>query len=390
MTIIERMNLKARIDSPLAAAVVVAICYALLFFSLLHARHGDVSLFVIAGGPNVDARKVPAGLTVIPKIGGYDGMTFYRLALDPFTHEQTAFGIRLDNPPYRQQRIAYPLIVWMLSLGRARWVPALLVAVNIAAAAVMGAFGGALAKRFGEHALWGVIVPLYPGFVLTFSRDLAEIVAAAFAMGAIWAITARRNTAAALLLTCAILTREPALLLAFALGGAWLIERMMRKEQRIAPVVFGMPIIVYALWQAFLALRWGVSPLRSGAPALALPFVEFARFFAASSARRYHQQRLYFTESVFLASAVLTVVLVWRRTRASREWRFAFFGYLAIAAILPHTIWLEDFGFLRIFADLFLVSAVLIIASTSSARWFTLLTTAGLWYYLAKDVIAIG
>ena len=231
---------------------------------------------------------------------------------------------------------------------------------------------------------------MYPGFVLTFSRDLAEIVAAAFAMGAIWAITARRNTTAALLLTCAILTREPALLLAFVLGGAWLIERLIRREKRIAPVVFAVPIVVYALWELFLTARWGVSPLRSGTPALALPFVEFARFFAASSARRYHQQRLYFTESLFLASVVLTVVLVWRRTRASLEWRFAFLGYLALAAILPHTIWLEDFGFLRIFADLFLVTAVLIIASTSSARWFTLLTTAGLWYYLAKDVIAIG
>ncbi|MDP9361442.1 MAG: hypothetical protein M3P29_08325, partial [Acidobacteriota bacterium] len=256
--------------------------------SLLQARHGDVSRFVIAGGTNVDARKVPAGLTVIPNIGGYDGITFYRLALDPFTREQTAFGITLDNPPYRQQRIGYPFIVWMLSLGHARWVPALLVAVNIAAAAAMGAFAGAFAKRFGQHALWGVIVPLYPGFVLTFSRDLAEIVAAAFVMGAIWAITARRNTTAALLLTCAILTREPALLLAFALAGAWLIERLLRRERRIAPVVFVVPIIVYALWQAFLAGRWGVSPLRSGSPAVALPFVEFARFFAASSAQRYH------------------------------------------------------------------------------------------------------
>ena len=384
------MTLKARIDSPLAAAVVAGICYVALFFSLLDARRGDVSLFVIAGGPNVDARKVPPGLTVIPNIGGYDGMTFYRLALDPFTRVQTAFGIRLDNPPYRQQRIAYPFIVWILSLGHSRWVPALLVAVNIAAAAAMGAFGGAFAKRLGQHALWGVIVPLYPGFVLTFSRDLAEIVAAAFAMGAIWAITARRTTTAALLLTCAILTREPALLLAVALGGAWLIERLMRREHRLAPVVFAAPIIIYALWQAFLAVRWGVSPLRSGAPAVALPFVEFARFFAASSARRYHQQRLYFSECLFLASAVLTVVLVWRRTRTSLEWRFAWLGYLALAAILPHTIWLEDFGFLRIFADLFLVSAVLIIASASSARWFTLLTTAGLWYYLAKDVVTIG
>ena len=376
--------------SPLVPAIVVVICYAALFVPLLQTRGGDVSRFVIAGGANVDGSKVPPGLTVIPNIGGYDGIWFYRLALDPFTSAQTAYGIRLDNPSYRQQRIGYPLIVWILSLGRVTWVPALLVAVNIIAAGAMAAFGGAFAKRLGQHAMWGVILPLYPGFALTFSRDLAEIVAASFAMGAIWAVASRRNVTAALLLTCAVLTRETTLLLAFALAAAWIIERLLRRERRIAAIVFTIPIVVYALWQVFLALRWGVTPLRSGAPAMAMPFVEFARFLAISSARRYHQQRLYFTESLFLAAVVIAVVLVWRRSRAALEWRLAWLGYLAIFAILPRTIWLEDFGFLRIFADLFLVSAALIIPSTPSARWFALLTTAGLWYYLARDIVTIG
>ncbi len=377
-------------NSPLAAAALTGLCYIVLCLTLVQARGGDVSRFVIAGGPGVDASKVPAGLTVIPGIGGYDGMMFYRLALDPFTRTQTAFGIRLDTPAYRQQRIAYPFLVWLLSFGQARWVPALLVAVNIAAAAALAGFGGAFAKRVGQHALWGVILPLYPGFVLTFSRDLAEILTAAFAVGAIWAITARRNVAGAILLTCAVLTREPALMLAIALAGAWLLEKILRRERRIAPVVFALPFAVYALWQMFLTSRWGVSPLQSGAPALAPPFVEFARFFAASAARRYHQQRLYFTECLFLVSTVLTVVLVWRRTRVPIEWRFAWLGYLALATILPHTFWLEDFGFLRVLADLFVVSALLAIASTSSARWFMLVTTASLWYYLAKDIVMIG
>lgn len=384
------MNWRLRMDSPILPAIVVAICYVAFLIPLLQTRHGDISRFVIAGGPNVDASKVPPGLTVIPGIGGYDGLTFYRLALDPFTHDQTAHGIRLDNPPYRQQRIGYPLIVWMLSFGQSAWIPLLLVVVNIIAAAAMAAFAGAFARHYGQHALWGVIVPLYPGFVLTFSRDLAEIVAAMFAMGAIWAVASRRNVPAAIMLTCAVLTRETTLLLAFALVAGWLVERLFQRERRIAFVTFALPIAVYALWQVFLALRWGVTPLRSGAPDIAIPFMEFARFFAASAARRFHQQRLYFTESLFLAAVVMTVVLIWRRTRTEVPWRFAWLGYLAVFSLLPRTIWLEDFGFLRIFADLFLVSAALIIPSTPPARWFMLLTTAWLWYYLAKDIVALG
>jgi hypothetical protein len=384
------MTRKTLLDWPLAPALLIAIAYTVFFVLLLHARHDDVSLFVVAGGVNVDARKTPADLTVIPHIGGYDGITFYRLALDPFTGARTEFGITLDTPPYRNQRIGYPFIVWLLSLGHARWVPALLVIVNIAAAAAMAAFGGAFSRRLGYHALWGVIVPLYPGFLLTLSRDLAEIVASMFAMGAIWAISARRNITAAILLTCAALTREPTLLLAFALACAWLIERLLRRERRIAPVVFLAPIAIDVLWQIFLTARWGTSPLRSGAPAMALPFVEFARFFAASVPHNFQQQRIYFLECLFLVSTVLTVALMWCRTRAPLEWRFAWLGYLALAAILPHTIWIEDYGFLRIFSDLFVVSAAIIIASTSPARWFALITTAGVWCYLARILVKVG
>jgi hypothetical protein len=382
------MTWRSRIDRPYLPAIIIAICYIAFLVPLFRARNGDISRFVIAGGENVDASKVPPGLTVIPNIGGYDGLAFYRLAINPFTRQRTAHGIRLDNPAYRQQRIGYPFIVWILSLGRTAWIPWLLVAVNVIAAAVMAAFAGAFAKRFGQHALWGVIVPLYPGFVLTFARDLAEIVAAMFAMGAIWAIASRRNVTAAILLTCAVLTREPALMLAFALAGAWLLERLLRRERRIAAVTFALPIAVDSLWQIFLGLRWGVTPLRSGTPAMAMPFVEFARFFAASAARRNQEQRLYFAECLFLAAIVIVVVLIWRRSQAKIEWRLAWLGSMALFAILPHTIWIEDYGFLRIFADLFVVSAALIIPSASSARWITLLMTAELWHYLAKYVLA--
>lgn len=371
-------------------AVIVAICYVAFVVPLLHRRGGDISRFVIAGGANVDASKVPIGLTVIPGIGGYDGMFFYRLAIDPFTNVQTANGITLDNPAYRQQRIAYPSIVWLLSLGHVTWVPALLVWVNFAAAVAMAAFAGAFARTAGRHALWGVILPLYPGFVLTLSRDLAEIVAAMFAMGAIWALSAQRPRVAAVLLTCAVLTRETALMLAVALLAAWVLDRLRHREGRIAMITFAVPLAIYSLWQAFLALRWGVTPLRSGAPAIAFPFAEFARFFAASAARRYHQQRLYFTESLFLVATVVIVVLIWRRTRMAMEWKVAWLGCLSIFAVLGRTMWLEDFSFLRIFADVFLVSTVLIIPSTATARWVTLIATASLWYYLAKDIMMIG
>jgi hypothetical protein len=58
----------------------------------------------------------------------------------------------------------------------------LLVIVNVVAAAVVAFAGGVLARRFGLHAFWGVLFALYPGFLLSLSRDTCEIVAAAFAL----------------------------------------------------------------------------------------------------------------------------------------------------------------------------------------------------------------
>jgi hypothetical protein len=172
-----------------------------------------------------------------------------------------------------------------------------------------------------------------------------------------------------------------------ALAAVWLVDRLLRRERRIGVVAFALPIAAYALWQIILGACWGVTPLRAGVPDRAKPFVEYARFLAAASMRRNHQQRLYFLESLFLAAVVITIVLAWRRSRAPLEWRLAWLGYLALFSILPHTIWLEDYGFLRIFADVFLVSAALIIPSSAPARWFTLIISASLWYYLAKHVV---
>jgi hypothetical protein len=61
--------------------------------------------------PFAVASKVPPGLTVMPGSGGYEGVIFYRLALNPFTREATAHGITIDNSSYRQQRVGYPLLI---------------------------------------------------------------------------------------------------------------------------------------------------------------------------------------------------------------------------------------------------------------------------------------
>ncbi len=100
-------------EAVLVAALTALIAYTVVFMALMRQRRQDISWFVVAGGSGVNARQIPPGLSIIPSVEGYDGLSFYRLALDPFTRRATDFGITLDTPPYRQQRLLYPVIVYL-------------------------------------------------------------------------------------------------------------------------------------------------------------------------------------------------------------------------------------------------------------------------------------
>src|SRR5437870_36042 len=103
-----------RLDAPRVILVVVALLYGSFISLRLAEQHADPSAFVTAGDRFCDPQQVPFNLRVLPTSDGYDGQFYYRLALDPFTRTRTAFGIQLDLPAYRQQRIIYPLLVWVL------------------------------------------------------------------------------------------------------------------------------------------------------------------------------------------------------------------------------------------------------------------------------------
>ena len=362
-----------------ATALIALIAYGGVLASLLRKHDGDISLMVVAGGGGVDPSKTPPGLTVTNS-GGYDGMMFYRLALEPFTRVQTKYGVTLDEPSYRQQRILYPVIVWMLSLGNHEWVPLLMVVVHLLAIGAMALGAGGIVRQYGIDPLWGLLVPLYPGFLISFSRDTAEIVAAAFAVGALWAFGASRWKPCTLLLCCAVLTREMWLLVAVAIGLVWL------RRRAVPAYIFIAPGALYVTWQLVLSSWWNRMPLAAGTPDRTAPFAGYIHVLADSMSRRTVLDRTHFAECIFLALLLVTVIVVWRQSQARAEWRFAWLGYLTLAGMLGRDIWLEHYGFMRIICDFYVLAIVLILGARSPARWTTCAMVVGLWLYVAKHI----
>ena len=361
--------------------MIALVSYTIAFTALMRQRHQDISWFVVAGGAGVDVRQIPPGLSIIPGTEGYDGLSFYRLALDPLTRRATDFGITLDNPPYRQQRLLYPVIVHGLSLGRPEWVPTLLVVCNLLAIVCLTIAAAVVAMQHGLHPLWGLLIPLYPGFFMAFSRDTSEIVAWAFAASALAMAGSSRWIWAAVLLSCAVLSRETTLILALGIAAAFAFQRASRPGRAVLAAVLFAPTIVYVVWQAILHNRWGMSGLEAGAIEPAVPFSMYVRLFAESAARRTVLMRVHFVECVFWLLLVCVVIVILVRTSVRLEWRMAWLAYLALASILSWEAWGEQVSFMRVLGDLYTVSALILYGGPVWARRIIFLATCSVSYY---------
>ena len=338
----------------LRAAVAGFLVVAVLAsaFVLVRLDRLGVRSFVLTGS-HVAAGPLDPELQRLPG-PGYDGQFFYRLALDPLTPWRAGHGVRLDRPAYRQTRIGYPLLAWAASGNRDAAVPYTLIAVNVAAFAAVGALGAALGRRLSGSAASAVVLVAYPGFVVSLARDLSEVVAAAFVLGALLAWRSRSTAAVVALLTAAALTRETTVLLAGAAGAlTWWQQR------RLTPALpFAIPVVALIGWQGFMTLRWGELPTPP------LPGFDWPLRGLLGAGT----WTLLDLAGGAVLAGVLIAALAAVRSGAAREaplaaWSLA--PYAALLLVLGASIWVEAYAFLRAGTELHLAAATLALARPS-------------------------
>lgn len=290
-----------------------------------------------------------------------DGQFNYRLALNPFTKEPTAHDITLDRPAARQQRILYPLVVWLTAFGTAWYVPALLIFVNYFALCLLGWLGGLYAQARTRHALWGVLLPLYPGCLTALRCDSPEILELCLLLASLLCLARNRHARATLWLTLALLTKETALLAALAAAFVYGWARWRRAAPTIRWFYFAVPLAVFALWQALLYCVWGTLAINNDRREIGLPLVGFARLFVKAL-------RLQAPTSpatlIALCLIVGFVLLVWRQLGATVVSKFERAGWLLFAGwafALNVYVWNTDWNFLRALAEVYLFGALMII-----------------------------
>ncbi|HZC04369.1 MAG TPA: hypothetical protein VE338_01905 [Ktedonobacterales bacterium] len=408
-------QLVRRLDTPLGVALITLVAYGLFIVVRLHGFGGDVSRFAIASSHFIPVRSARAvGLSVQTRGYGYDGQFYYLLALDPFSPHPALPGARYDLAAYRAQRILYPLVVWLLSLGgRPALVTFMLVAVNLAAVSAIGGIGALLARRLGVAPRWGLLLALYPGLLVSVAGDLAEPLALACALGAILCMANRPQPRwgwAALLLSLAVLARETTALVALALflsgqlvnvfvysygkaGSrqplaptsapetplAWLVPAGQWRRSVLAGAI---PLVVALCWQVVLLLRWGhVGLFAAGGNNLGAPLIGIVEGAVAWSLLwpPLIQALHYLDVAYLLALAEVTRRRLWGLWRRLDYVAVAWAMSLALTLCLTVFVWDYYWSFLRGAIELAMLSLLFLLTASPRVRRFALAATFTLW-----------
>ena len=356
-----------RLDKTAVPMLITAVLYFLfLFFSF---NQFDPGTFPQAADYFADATLVPSNLLVLPDSTGYDGQFYYRIALNPLTREKVEFGIGIDSPRYRHQRIIYPLLGWLFSFGEPLLVVYSLIFANFFMLLLIGHFAGSYAQLAKRHAIWGLALSLYPGFIYTLSRDLVEITEAGILLAGLLFLEMKKESLASTFFSLAILAKETALLAAVAL----------LSQKKYWPVALA-PIAIYGLWQLMVNWWWRYGFDSSTRVNIGLPIVGIIEGYQIG----YEPDRWSIAFG-FLIIFLLFVLIGLQRSSAVRHVKIAWALYAFLLVCLTKNVWVESLAFLRAACLFYLTGTLILLKSRSPISILSFLLSIGFWIWLASN-----
>lgn len=366
------MQFLKRLDSPLVNITLIAFVYGIYLIFLLVRFNFNPAYLISLGEKFADLNQIPKNI-VVWKNYGYDGQFYYRLALNPFTYKRDEFGITLDISSYRHQRIIYPLLTWVLSLGQKDLVPKILLIVNFTALLLMAFVGALFAKSLSLHSLWGLVFVIHPGFPYTLSRDLTEILQALFLLSSLLLIKKGRFLISSILLTLAILTKETALSFAIIL--------LLTFRSRY----FLIPPALYTIWQILLFVIWGQTPIFLANLSLGPLFLGVGSYLKNTLAFITYDQKVGFLQICFLLTFAISVFNSFSSAKIMTSAKIAWILYLLLATLYTSYIWVSDIAFFRALSEFYILGAAILISSRSKVKYFIFLLTFVIWLLSIKQ-----
>lgn len=333
-------------------ATVTVLLLLLLELKVLAGHNWEPRVFILER----PATAAPGAKTNV----GYDAQWYYHIARDPF-----GAWDKLDEPAYRYQRIVFPILIMVLSLGQPAGMPWAMLFINLAASAFACLALARLLERRRVSPWLALVFFLSLGYLLTIRTNLLEPLAFCLALWGWLMYEDGRLPPAIFLFALGGLTKEVALLFPAVLV-AWEVLQM---NWRRAFLIAAGSLAPYLAWYAFL-YTWfytiqGVRIFTTRP--LWIPFSGL-RYLKDPVSRAL--VGVWVLGPALLAGAV-AVVDAWRnrRTTWGRDALLVLI-HLGFISVMPMLQWEDPLAVLRV--GLGLMLGVLLWLASSHPRWLPL------------------
>ncbi len=369
------------LHSASSVAIVGLLIYLFIFFTFL-VHLGDLRSFIQIGTTFINKSQSSNVIKIdpnfiYPKNGlGFDGQFAYYIALDP-AHAR----FYLDNPPYRYGRILYPLAARFLAFGNPNEVPLSLIVVNLVAVTTGTWVIAAWCIMHKLSPWFALVYTLFIGQVMSFTRDLTEILAYALVAVAIYIFDRWQHfwLLSAIMFGLSVLARETTLVFVvlFLLKLLFQTNLKATEVQRFirAGLFASIAIGPALLWQTFLAFWLGSFGWKEGESLFRLPFSALYQLYPLDPEKLQVVQITVVPGVLCLLVAFIALFQDVEVRRRVELWALILNATLFIA-LLPAPSLVELFASARVSLGVVL-SAIYVLPYLKSRGWFYV--CSGLW-----------
>jgi hypothetical protein len=371
-------------DSKLSSRTILAAASVVWSFALIVIAagryQGDVRGFLCLG----DGVSHPPVLATAPRSGpdGYDGQFYAALATDPFLRDRDTVST-LDNPAFRGSRIAVPLLSWLLAATS----PSRAVYAYIIVCWGLGIIAVYLAARMlgqdGRSPLWVLLLIPSAGLAASLFRATPDAATATLILASLFFHRKDRFAAALACGVAAVLSREIAVILAFALA----LDELRRKRLLRAAAYLAAPIGAWLAWKIYMQI-WIGSGFTAGERLFGFPFSWIVRKVGEAFRGTGAPPSMEIPGLVALAATLVGFIAVITKPKRWTALEFTFLGFGALLPVLSYSVFVEAWGYVRILMVLPFLAAV--VAERQTEAWRRWLLRSIVIAYAVVGLIMIG
>jgi hypothetical protein len=295
----------------------------------------------------------------------HDGRFYLYIASDPMNA-----WAKVDYPAQRYQRILYPMLARLLTLGSESLLPWVLLGINLAAVTAAAALLAQLAV-YRSAGLWPLLAfSFWVGHSFSIAFDLAEPLCFALIILALYLYEREHTLWAALACALAALTKEVTLAFVAGFVGHLVLQKHLRRAGQFAL----LSVLPFAGLQAWLKMRFGAFGFQT--PSANFEWVPFAGIVPAKTIGL-----LLTVLFLVLPNTVVTLGVLWDLVRRRKLGLYALFVILnaLLMVTMPRLSYADFMSVARVLTGSVLAS-LLWVSAVRSRRTVRILSS--FWLFI--------